>query len=141
MPIFLYSLLGLYVDVVPVRLAACSGSGLWGKARPPIGRNINVACGSIEGEDCYLAPVIGHDGLPDPVWCSWQAYPPIGFGLRETRGGTCGTPTGSYHDRKIRRVRDLSCGDTKSILKFEVSIFLTFQTGNRIDASRLKSNE
>ena len=33
--------------------------------------------------------------------------------------GFCGSVSRSYYDRKTRRVRDLSCGDTRVYLEFE----------------------
>jgi transposase len=34
--------------------------------------------------------------------------------------GECGTAHRTWYDRKTRRVRDLSCGDTRVVLEVEV---------------------
>jgi transposase len=34
--------------------------------------------------------------------------------------GTCGQSPGAFYDRKTRRVRDLSCGDTRVYLEVEL---------------------
>lgn len=41
-------------------------------------------------------------------------------GLKKTLCGKCGTPHRSYYDKKIRRIRDLSCGDARIYLELEI---------------------
>jgi transposase len=38
----------------------------------------------------------------------------------KTACGTCGRVARSFYDRTVRRVRDLSCGDARVYLEFEV---------------------
>src|ERR1039457_6212619 len=45
--------------------------------------------------------------------CSWSEG-------KKTACGVCGQERRTYYDRKTRRVRDLSCGDTRVYLEFEV---------------------
>jgi hypothetical protein len=40
--------------------------------------------------------------------------------LKKTVCGTCGTVHSGWYDRKVRRVRDLSCADTRMYLDIEV---------------------
>jgi transposase len=54
------------------------------------------------------------------IWRSHSTYRPPRADGEKTICGACGTPSRSYYDSKIKRVRDLSCGDTKIILEFEV---------------------
>ena len=48
-----------------------------------------------------------------PASCGW-------CGGGKTACGTCGQISRSFYDRRVRRVRDLSCGDARVYLEFEV---------------------
>jgi hypothetical protein len=40
--------------------------------------------------------------------------------FKKTLCGACGTERKGWYDRTVRRVRDLSCGDTRIFLELEV---------------------
>jgi transposase len=56
------------------------------------------------------------------AWCFWRSpgadYGP-GARAKKTVCGVCGQEYKAFYDRKIRRVRDLSCGDTRVYLEVE----------------------
>jgi transposase len=54
------------------------------------------------------------------LWRSEGAHHQAQTTLKKTRCGGCGCLHNSWYDRTIRRVRDLSCGDTRIYLELEV---------------------
>jgi len=53
----------------------------------------------------------------------WRSEGPdchAGSALKKTHCGCCGLASFSWYDRKVRRIRDLSCGDTRVYLEFEI---------------------
>ena len=44
----------------------------------------------------------------------------VGPAAKKTACGTCGTPHRSFYDRKVRRIRDLSCGEMRIYLAVEI---------------------
>jgi transposase len=61
-----------------------------------------------------------------PNECTWRVRRSEGArayahpGLKKTLRGFCDRVHAGWYDRKTRRVRDLSCGDTRVYLEFEV---------------------
>src|SRR5215831_9771131 len=54
------------------------------------------------------------------IWRSKGADHQAPTALKKTRCGGCGCLHSGWYDRTVRRVRDLSCGDTRIYLEFEV---------------------
>src|SRR6266498_726815 len=53
-------------------------------------------------------------------WCSESTGDQARTTLKKTACGCCGRSSPSARDRKVRQVRDLSCGDTRIFLELEV---------------------
>jgi len=59
----------------------------------------------------------GHQGCIRGLTCSGH---PIAEDSKKTLCGQCGTSHRSYYDKKVRKIRDLSCGDARIYLEVEV---------------------
>jgi transposase len=54
------------------------------------------------------------------LWRRQGAHPQAPKALKKTYCGSCGCRHNGWYDRTVRRVRDLSCSDTRIFLEFEV---------------------
>jgi hypothetical protein len=61
----------------------------------------------------------GRDGA-GRLWRPQGAHPQAHTALKKTLCRSCGCLHKGWYDRTVRRVRDLSCGDTRIYLEFDV---------------------
>ncbi|MGH7605298.1 MAG: transposase family protein, partial [Gemmatimonadaceae bacterium] len=67
--------------------------------------------------------VSGLSSATHGAWCLWRSEGTRRYAcsaLKKTGCGCCGRVQSGWYDRRTRKARDLSCGDRRVYLEFEV---------------------
>jgi transposase len=74
---------------------------------------------TIVGRVCAFGISTNSNGARSFRWSQGAYYSPCSA-LKKTACGNCGSMQRGWYDRRVRQIRDLSCGDTRVYLELEV---------------------